>query len=842
MATSLGFDFKGQPLEEQRQLFADKTIQPDWSDLQGDDTIAAMASAAASLLDAETFSASSSRDALGRVLTAVSPDGSEVHYGYDEGGALEQVTLNHRGSATTQTVVGDITYDAKGRRETVVYGPTGAPTSTTTYTYDERSQRLIRLRTVRASDSEAIQSLHYHYDPVGNITDIRDSAQQTVYFDNTVVAAANSYTYDALYRLVEATGREHSSEGTGQRTHADMTATAQPMASDPSAMRLYTQQFVYDEVGNILEMKHLPSSGTGWTRHYQYDTLGNRLLATSAPGDDPEGPYSHEYPYDAHGNMVAMPHLSAMIWDHDDELQEVTAGSETVHFQYAGGNRTRKYVEKFGTTTEERIYLGNFEIYRKRINDDIDIERESLHISDGTGRILLIETKTIDEGDAVTTPVGIWRYQLSNHLGSASTEITEGGDVISHEEFHPYGTSAYRAVDSSIDVSARRYRYSGMERDDETGLGYHTARYYASWLGRWTASDPIGLAGGGNRFGYGGGDPIGHRDLAGMSPMDAAHREVEAARKAMETAGSSDDREAATRAYLEAEESRNQIASQQKVRVAKAVVSVAKAGGEAIDAVASAVGQLTDPLTDTEINEWWTPEREAGFKAGLVQHYEQTLRAVDAEDKAHYEQIVDDTGFYPIGRMDGLFPSNPSQGSEGRQLVGNLDVRLLYIQNKLKDAPPAERIRAMHSEYAARMERVPSPLLDQAVGTQGGKDALGVGALARVRIMTPRPPSRSIVTGHEKGSMMGSPDSNYVQLHPKRGTAIQSTIYDSSGRAIGHVDWKPQHGVGAGHGHRFQTPGVPTSGHGGEGTFYHPGELPPGWDLLPPGVTPIGRK
>ena len=115
MATSLGFDFKGQPLEEQRQLFADKTIQPDWSDLQGDDTIAAMASAAASLLDAETFSASSSRDALGRVLTAVSPDGSEVHYGYDEGGALEQVTLNHRGSVTTQTVVGDITYDAKGR-------------------------------------------------------------------------------------------------------------------------------------------------------------------------------------------------------------------------------------------------------------------------------------------------------------------------------------------------------------------------------------------------------------------------------------------------------------------------------------------------------------------------------------------------------------------------------------------------------------------------------------------------------------------------------------------------------------------------------------------------------
>ncbi len=516
VATTLAFDFKGFPLGEERRLYGDKTVQPDWSDLLGEDTIAEMATAAASLLDAETFSASSTHDALGRVLTAISPDDSEVHYVYDEGGALQQVTLNHRGSVTEQTVVGDITYDAKGRRELVVYGPTGSPTSTTTYTYDPLSQRLTRLRTVRESDDEAIQSLHYHYDPVGNITDIRDTAQQTVYFDNTVVSAANSYTYDAVYRLVEATGREHSSEGTAQRTHADLTATAQPMTSDPSAMRLYTQQYVYDEVGNILQMKHLPSSGTGWTRYYQYDTAGNHLEATSASGDDPEGPYSHEYEYDTHGNMVEMPHLSSMIWNHDDELQEATAGSETVYFQYAGGNRSRKYVEKPSSTTEERIYLGNFEIYRKRVSSTITVERESLHISDGTGRILLIETKTIDSGP-VTPPTVIWRYQLSNHIGSAATEITDDGDIISYEEYHPYGTSAYRAVDSSIGVSAKRYRYTGMERDEETGLSYHTARYYASWLGRWTASDPIGLQGGGNRYQYVAGNPIQLGDPSGLT-------------------------------------------------------------------------------------------------------------------------------------------------------------------------------------------------------------------------------------------------------------------------------------------------------------------------------------
>jgi RHS repeat-associated protein len=265
-----------------------------------------------------------------------------------------------------------------------------------------------------------------------------------------------------------------------------------------------------------VKMQHIPASG-GWTRHYEYATNGNRLLATSIPSDDPQGPYSHTYSYDEHGSMTAMPHLSSMVWNHDDELQEVTAGTETVYFQYAGGIRSRKYTEKSGSTTEERIYLGAFEIYRKRINGDLDLERESLHISDGSGRICIIETKTVEDEDPVSSPEGIWRYQHGNHLGSAATELTQDGDIISYEEYHPYGTSAYRAVDSSIDVSPKRYRYTGMERDEETGLAYHSARYLVPWLGRWTAADPIGLRGGANRYMYVRGAPAVSADKSGTT-------------------------------------------------------------------------------------------------------------------------------------------------------------------------------------------------------------------------------------------------------------------------------------------------------------------------------------
>src|SRR6185369_4634870 len=58
-----------------------------------------------------------------------------------------------------------------------------------------------------------VQNLLYTYDPAGNITHIRDDAQQTIYFRNKRVEPSNDYTYDALYRLIQATGREHLGQG-----------------------------------------------------------------------------------------------------------------------------------------------------------------------------------------------------------------------------------------------------------------------------------------------------------------------------------------------------------------------------------------------------------------------------------------------------------------------------------------------------------------------------------------------------------------------------------------------------------------------------------------------------
>ncbi len=105
--------------------------------------------------------------------------------------------------------------------------------------------------------------------------------------------------------------------------------------------------------------------------------------------------------------------------------------------------------------------------------------------------------------------------------------------LLFYEEFHAYGTSSYRAHDNAVDVSTKRYRYTGMERDEETGLGYHTARYYAPWLARWTAADPIGLGDGVNRYAYAHGNPS---TLSDPSGSQSKLEELQAARDRILTA------------------------------------------------------------------------------------------------------------------------------------------------------------------------------------------------------------------------------------------------------------------------------------------------------------------
>jgi RHS repeat-associated protein len=146
---------------------------------------------------------------------------------------------------------------------------------------------------------------------------------------------------------------------------------------------------------------------------------------------------------------------------------------------------------------------------------------------DDQRRVAMFETKNIDTAPGATG-IGItrWRFQLDNHLGSATLELDQSGNVITYEEYHPYGSTAFHAASGGLDGSAKRYRYTGKERDEETGLYYHGARYYAPWLGRWTAADPLARAMPGkpdlNGYAYTRGNPLIASDPTGLDDEKAA--------------------------------------------------------------------------------------------------------------------------------------------------------------------------------------------------------------------------------------------------------------------------------------------------------------------------------
>jgi RHS repeat-associated protein len=551
-------DFKGNLLRGSRQLATDYKQAVDWkavevalpADPEVKLNIAVLNSTLTPLLENETFTSSSSYDALNRPIQLVAPHSDQpgrkfnvTRPSYNEANLLERVDVwleetvepaSLLGLDTaTYHVVSNIDYNAKAQRMRIDYG-NGART---TYEYDPFTFRLGHLLTDRGvkfpSDwpqpppRGGIQNLSYFYDPVGNITDIRDDAQQTIFFNGQKVEPSAAYEYDAIYRLTSATGREHiGQKASPQVDEDDSPRMNQPLPTEAAAMRNYAENYEYDPVGNILRMIHQAGATGSWTRRYDYEAASNRLRGTSLPGDG-DGAFSAKYTYDLHGNMTRMPHLTVMAWDFKEQLratqrQIVNSGgsAEKTYYVYdSAGQRVRKLTElASGQVKDERVYLGSLELYNT--HGATPLVRETLHIMDDKQRVALVETRTQGNNPA---PPQLIRYQFGNHLGSASLELNDRGTVISYEEYYPYGGASYQAVDQSVKAAAKRYRYTGKERDEESGLYYHGARYFAPWLGRWTTCDPTGINDSIDLFAFTRGNPICFIDRTGRNSEKAQH-------------------------------------------------------------------------------------------------------------------------------------------------------------------------------------------------------------------------------------------------------------------------------------------------------------------------------
>jgi len=76
------------------------------------------------------------------------------------------------------------------------------------------------------------------------------------------------------------------------------------------------------------------------------------------------------------------------------------------------------------------------------------------------------------------------RYHYSDHLGSASVIATSGGLIYDESDYYPFGGE--RVITNS---DPNQYKFTGKERDAESGLDYFGARYHSSSVGRFLSAD-----------------------------------------------------------------------------------------------------------------------------------------------------------------------------------------------------------------------------------------------------------------------------------------------------------------------------------------------------------------
>jgi RHS repeat-associated protein len=573
------YDFKGNIAESRREIFARSALDGaafgvDWD--------------GAMPLDPAPFQLTRSYDALSRIKTQLHPvdvDGQRklARPRYGRSGAIESLALDG------QPVVERIAYNARGQRVLMVRG-NGAMTR---FAYDPLSARLCRLRTeltaqpaplTYAPAGAVLQDQSYAYDLAGNVTTIVDLTPDCGVRNNPEAMAypslaaklgsgdalVRSFEYDGLSRLTWATGRE-CSQIAAPRPWADPTwpgggscgsyPAAPTQTNTKDLTSLYAETYEYDPAGNLTATRHR-TAGASWSR--QLGVAGRsaeqwrqewtaRFAArqsggphwTGAPGnqathcgDDPPGTMT-VHGYDLNGNLISRGLEQGFGWDHSNRLREFyvqAGGTRSVEARYcydAAGERVVKLVRKQGGELEITVAIGGlFERFTRLANGTTVVTNDRIHLVDGRVRIaeLRLGAAVLDDPGP---PV---RYSITDHvlnntvvLGGAT--LASATSFINREEFFPYGESSFGSF------GRKRFRFVGRERDDESGLCFHGARYYSPFTGRWISPDPSGADAEFGLYSYARDNPIRFVDPGGLqaAPAPTDQELSRAANQALQT-------------------------------------------------------------------------------------------------------------------------------------------------------------------------------------------------------------------------------------------------------------------------------------------------------------------
>ncbi|MCB9765463.1 MAG: RHS repeat protein [Alphaproteobacteria bacterium] len=442
------------------------------------------------LTDTTTIEIDASYDAAGRVTQVDYPEGMSLRTSYNEAGMPEQLELDRGTGGGWEDVVSSVAYNARGQVTRLVHG-NGVETERE---YDSAIERLTRIFTqLPGSPDTHLQDLEYLYDPVGNPLKITDALSTSGYAANDIIPNTRTFRYDARYRLTRATGKKHN-------TITDRSTGVTVTSPDPNDYVAYDYTYAYDEVGNLTRNDEYQSTGST-TLNYKSTRIdlfnGNNTEATNSD------PTMGNFIYDENGNTLSTPRSTELAYTHDNQVRyvDLSGGGEVRYFRH-GDQRVVRMVKKTGVMGLS-IYLGPFEYHYRDATTSYTklVLHAAMHGRHAQAEVVL------DGSDPDSLDVF---FHHSDHLGSGHVLTQDDGTLLSQEEYFPYGRASDRRD------ARNRYRFIGVERDEDTGLCMTGPRTYDPVSGRFLQGDPIAAAKATSTpFGYAGQRPSLLRDTNG---------------------------------------------------------------------------------------------------------------------------------------------------------------------------------------------------------------------------------------------------------------------------------------------------------------------------------------
>lgn len=442
------------------------------------------------------------------------------HNGYNRRGQLISSNLTDEGGHLHALLI-SADYHANGvcRQEILGNGVTRY------YAQEHFTKRLLRISTWRPGGNKKrypIQDISYQYDPAGNVTERYDLGREDQYFDNLRITAHNQYHYDSCYRLRRAEGREALNGGK---------STITPLISGSQQLVNYQRWYDYDNAGNMTQLRH--SAGqNNWTQVFSVSPESNRSLP------QPVSPYEVERFFDSFGNLKES---NGVHFTRDSQQQLVRAdgarrangASDYEFYQYdSSGQRCSKLSSRIadGITQARRRETVTYISGMRLCEYDYDGKPQGSHYSlsfplAGHSAVVCLSER---EPEKKEMPLSLMRYNCLDAQGSVALELSAEGDIITQEEYYPFGGTSLFSSRSESEADYKYHRYSNKERDNLTGLYDYGFRYYAPWLCRWISPDPLGTADGMNAYCMVHNNPVTYRDSAGLMSDDFELRDLRA--------------------------------------------------------------------------------------------------------------------------------------------------------------------------------------------------------------------------------------------------------------------------------------------------------------------------